>query len=75
MILQDVPQGAFLCTKNGLICSDDTGNTRGKTNGAEYLMELDYIGNCVELNTMEPVALIIDLYVDTYWDTILCPPL
>ena len=44
MTLDDIPQGAFLCTYNGLICSDQTGDSRGVTHGDEYLTELDYIG-------------------------------
>ena len=50
MVLEDVPQGAFLCTYNGLVCSDGTGDTRGIAFGDEYLMELDYIGRCVYIH-------------------------
>ena len=46
-MLEDVPKGAFLCTYNGLVCSDGTGNARGIAFGDEYLMELDYIGGYV----------------------------
>ncbi len=44
MTLDDIPKGSFICTYNGLICNDETGDTRGLLNGDEYLIELDYIG-------------------------------
>ena len=42
--MDDIPRGTFLCTYNGLVCSDATGNSRAIKYGDEYLTELDYIG-------------------------------
>uniref|UniRef100_A0A915KYP3 Histone-lysine N-methyltransferase eggless n=1 Tax=Romanomermis culicivorax TaxID=13658 RepID=A0A915KYP3_ROMCU len=43
--LYDIPKGAFICVYAGNVLSDDKANEVGKTQGDEYLADLDFVHN------------------------------